>query len=424
MNNQNFIFYLLLGFLLFAGCNTDVSNYDNLDKYIDIGDFFSLLSAIEKENMQKEPYLYYSAIANSKFSKNDLANKQIDELLKKSKTTFSNSKLLSLHKIKLQNHVLLNEYEQAYKTGEYLLSNFSEELDSVEIFDIRNEQNIWKALKETPKLNTIIKNDFTLKFETDKLGLKNLTVSNDHFKENFIFDTGANFSTISKSTAIDMGLKIIDVTFEVGSISGNKVNSSLAIADTIIIGDAYLENVVFLVFEDKDLTIEQIDFKIRGIIGFPEIKSLGEIKLSKNSISVINDYDPCEDPNVYFEFLMPHIQVLHQDKKGIFQFDTGANTSHLFYNYYKLYSKDIDSTYKRELIKIQGAGGLQEVEGYKGLNIDVMIGSAKANLTNINLDLVNHREMKTSILGNLGQDYVQQFDEMTINFNCASVKFK
>lgn len=54
----------------------------------------------------------------------------------------------------------------------------------------------------------------------DKAGLKNIKVATENDSMDFIFDPGANISTISQSAAAKMGMKIVSANIKVGAITG------------------------------------------------------------------------------------------------------------------------------------------------------------------------------------------------------------
>ena len=119
-----------------------------------------------------------------------------------------------------------------------------------------------------------------LKLEKDMAGLDNITVSAGGDTLGFIFDTGANLSTICLSVAETMGMHIIPSEILVGSITGEKVPAQLAVCRQLKIGHIAVDHVVFLVLPDEQLTFPQIGYKIRGILGIPILEAFGEIQIT------------------------------------------------------------------------------------------------------------------------------------------------
>ena len=72
-----------------------------------------------------------------------------------------------------------------------------------------------------------------LKMEKDAAGLKNLKVRVGEETMNFIFDTGANISTVSASVAKRLGMKMIPADIDVDAITGISVKADLAVCKKI-----------------------------------------------------------------------------------------------------------------------------------------------------------------------------------------------
>jgi predicted aspartyl protease len=88
--------------------------------------------------------------------------------------------------------------------------------------------------------------------------LQNLTLTLDTLAIDFIFDTGANFSTVTETTAKRLNMRIMDTaTIEVGSITSHKVRSKIGVCPEFNLGNIKVENAVFLVFPDEALAIRK-----------------------------------------------------------------------------------------------------------------------------------------------------------------------
>jgi hypothetical protein len=70
----------------------------------------------------------------------------------------------------------------------------------------KNTLLIWEALQGQPKQNIRITQTLDVPIIRDKAGLQNLLVSSGNSAKNFIFDTGANLSTITATTAEEFGV--------------------------------------------------------------------------------------------------------------------------------------------------------------------------------------------------------------------------
>src|SRR5690606_8566870 len=113
--------------------------------------------------------------------------------------------------------------------------------------------------------------------------------------------------------------------FQVGALTGARITSDLAVADSLDIGGLTYKNVVFLVFNDEDLTIPQVDYHINGIIGFPVIEAMDEIHIGKdNQLFSPQKAEPYSYNNLALDGLMPVVAVRYRGDTLNFHLDTGA----------------------------------------------------------------------------------------------------
>ena len=82
-------------------------------------------------------------------------------------------------------------------------------------------------------------------------------------------------------------MKIIPVDIKVGTITGDKLLAKLAVCSKLTMGNIDLFNVVFLVLPDEALSFPQINYQINGILGFPLIESLKEIRITQDGHFIV-----------------------------------------------------------------------------------------------------------------------------------------
>ena len=278
-----------LVFVLLSACKSSKNSEENdrkkieyLNQLVANLDYFHLKEEFPKyrDRLSTPDNHYFQAIIESAFNNPNTSNKIIEKYLSENRDS-KDSNDIELLKTKLTNHIYLSEYAQALQVNEQLQTEYSNHLDSAEIEDLKNTNKIWKALINVPP-QTLVKNgDVTLPITKDMAGLSTIPVKFPAKTLNFVFDTGANFSVIQRSVAIELGLRIIPSDFEVEAATGIEVKSDIAIVNKMELGDIVISNVVFLVFDDDALTFPSIDYYIQGIIGFPVIRALEEIQIKK-----------------------------------------------------------------------------------------------------------------------------------------------
>jgi len=189
--------------------------------------------------------------------------------------------MLELLNVQTDNYIKLYKYKEAKKTIEKPLTNYEKYLSEKESKDLNNVLKIWTTFENEAAQKIKTNNQKPLKLKTDKAGLKNLETRIKEDTVSFIFDTGANISTVSLTTAKKFGMKIFPVSIEVGTITGKETMAQLALCPVMHIGKIEIKNAIFLVFNNESLFIKELDHQINGILGFPVIEALEEIKISK-----------------------------------------------------------------------------------------------------------------------------------------------
>jgi predicted aspartyl protease len=423
---------MLLAFVLLFGCTnpankvSDIQLVNRMENLIEVEDYF-MLKRVHADNLAKLSAmhsLYFSAIINNVFNQPEKSNQDIDQLLTDYSTSLSDTVLNNLYHKKLWNHINLYEYGEAAITSNHIQNNYLSLNDATEAENLINEITIWEALQDVPKQEIIKSGDAVIPIIRDKVGLQNIDVAFGDSVKNMIFDTGANFSFIKRSLALELGYQIIEADFYVTSSTGAKVTSDIAIVDELRIDEIIFKNVFFLVLDDEDLSFPQIDYYVNGAIGFPVMEAMDEIRLKENQIFVPQIPIEYKYDNFALNGLMPIIEVNYKGGNLKFHFDTGASHTSLFPQFYKDYKNEIENQYEKETFSSTGGGGTVEFEGYIVSEINLKVADSEATLDSLELHIENIGGKESNYHGNFGQDYITQFDEMIISFMYSSILFK
>ncbi|WP_410007096.1 retropepsin-like aspartic protease [Aequorivita nionensis] len=422
----------LLPLLLFLiGCNQDSKKVDTEKKFKALNllvtdlDYFTLQEEFKnnKENLQKRDSLYFEAILANAFNNPEKSNEAIEVFFKTPEAKITDSLAEKMLVTKLTNHIHLAEYREALKINEDLQQQYANFLDSTKMEDLKNTHKIWKILENTPPQEVTIAADVALPIVKDKIGLSTLSTKIGNTTTDFVFDTGANFSVIQRSVAENLGMAIIPAQFDVDAATGLKVKSDLAIAEKLQLGEITVTQVVFLVFDDKDLSFPTIDYEINGIIGFPVIRALQEIQLTKDTLYVPKIPNNYSLKNLAYDEYMPIISVKYKNDMLRFNFDTGAQTTSLYSKFYKKYQNEIEENYTKTDLSTGGAGGQVALTGYILKDVKLAVGKAEATLKSTRL-FPEKIGVTDNLHGNLGQDFIGQFNTMIISFKYASILFR
>ncbi|MGL4632376.1 MAG: pepsin/retropepsin-like aspartic protease family protein [Leadbetterella sp.] len=369
-----------------------------------------------KSQISSQDVLFIQAHLDNAFNKLESSNQSIKKLLK---APISDSVRAELYALKKDNAIKLYNYKDARSAIDSLLGRLRYVLTEDKTKDLENDFKIWSTLENIPKQRIKIQGETHLNMIRDKVGLNTLKISKGKDTLDFIFDTGANLSCVTESSAKLMQMKVFDPEIEVGSITGKKVKTKIGVCEYLKIGNIEVWNAIFLVFRDSDLAFPQISYQMNGILGFPVIEAMKEIQISKDGSLVIPKIQTQinQPSNMAIMELIPLICI---DEKH-FTFDTGADHTILYRPYYLTNKNYIDTTFKRTKIKFGGAGGAKDFEGFK-VDHTFTILDKKASLQDVSLVSETIDDDKY-VYGNIGQDVIKQFSKMTINFSSMFIKF-
>lgn len=430
---MRYLFAILLCFFSFFSTAQKKQPFNEEKFYVELGtfaekkNFFAVkeLLTANKSRIDKEVYFYYWSLVENAFSNFKASNEAIEEFLEGAGTLNNDSLIKEILLVKQLNLVNLFEYKDAYQTNQYIIENLKHVCKPDELEDLTNTAGIWKALQSSDKQQIIHNGDVRIQMTRDLAKLANIPVGISGKTKDFIFDTGANFSVIQRSVALEMGCEIIPVQFDVSAITGAKVKSDLAVVKELTIGEITCKNVVFLVFDDKDLTFDEANYSIKGIIGFPVIRSLDEIRITKNDELMIPKAAAVySKSNMMLNGFMPVVQVVQDSDTLQFSFDTGAVETSLNGAYYQKYEKKVKRKGKKRTLKSGGAGGMVEFEGYLLPKVTLSVASSKATLKQVQVRTDEVGKVDSDFDGNLGQDFIKQFNEMVISFKYSAIEFK
>lgn len=417
---QNYLTVLLLSifhlgaFAQSANQTSKSTAFEELYELIQDADFFSAQSlyAQKAEHLSVEELYWVEIMLDNAFNKTQTSHDKFTELRALNEHPLPDSLLYQLYQLEEDNALKRYLYRDAAEALKTVQRNYAHFLSEEELAETNNSLTLWSALEQVPAQLVIKRGTTRIKLQKDKVGLKNLKVSVGDKDELFIFDTGANLSTTTVSTAKKLGMRMIPVDIQVGSITGAKVPAQLAVCEQMQLGSIELHHVVFLVMADEDLAFPQIDYQINGILGFPVIEALGEIQITRTNNFIVPETEtaPIAGLNMAMNGLTPLVEI--DDKH--FSFDTGAHTSMLYSRYYEENKADIEAQYPLTDISFGGAGGAQQFKGYR---VDYSFRYSDKRITLKNIDLLRENLKGETVYGNLGQDLIRQFESMTINFN-------
>ena len=296
--------------------------------------------------------------------------------------------------------------------------------DSAGRDDAANVRGLWAAVAGTPAQTVETPGPVRLETTRDRAGLVNVPVAANGQTAGFVWDTGANLSTVTESTAREMGFRVLDATVNVGSSTGTQTRARVAVAPELRIGEATVRNAVFLVFPDSALAFPQIDYQIRGIIGFPVIAGFGATTVMRSGGLVLGDTAGANagEQNLCMRGLMPIIAAEHEGQRLHFNFDTGAQTTSLYPPFHALRRAAVE---RRPATTVQtgGAGGMRTVRAFSYSPLVLAIGGREITVPTVSVFAEKTTDDSERVFGNIGQDVIRQFESMTLDFRRMQIRF-
>ncbi len=392
--------------------------FDDCFKLYQSKQYFKLNTILPNAYIEDAERMMLNALIQNKFN----YIKNSTELTKTALEFTQNETVLrELRLVQADNFYKAGAYGKAAEMYRKLLQYHEEKFEPKEIREIKNGILLWESARDVPPQTVEKKGDITLEWIPDKANLK--TFISDAGTP-FVFDTGANLSVVCESTAAKLNMEIIPAGVEIGAITGGKVRADLAVAKELKFKELTFKNVLFLVFKDEDLYFPSVDYQIHAILGYPAIEGMQDFFIEKTGLFVPEKLEGIQfpPPNLAMDELLPLINVEFENTALPFSFDTGAAKTILFKLFYENYKDKIHLDEAE--IKLGGAGGSQTYTGSKIGILPLTIGGQTANLKGIEVLQENTMDKDKYVYGNLGQDYIQQFDSLLISFSNMYVSFQ
>ena len=425
MRKQKYTILFTAAFLLIASNALFAESPSELAELFEKRRYFELREALAHVRSRGErSLLFYRAVVENKFNRPDRSIQLVERFLESPGKGAKRRMLVEAHTLLADNYVKIYSYSKAAGVYDLILTKFAADLSAQEKAGYENVGGLWKALASVPPQTTEFRGDSLIQAKQERVGLY-VPLEINGQSESFIFDTGANVSTIIESHAKKLGLEIYESDVEVGSISGNKVRSRLGVAKQLKFGNITLRNVVFLVFPDESLYIKPLNFQIHGILGFPAIEALGQVTWTRDKRIIIPSASGRSNlNNLAFDGLTPLIRGSYGGRSMTFAFDTGANTSTLYPVFFKTFEKEIIADGGPVMEKVTGAGGRREIKAYRLPDSQFEFAGRKAAFKRLQVLTEETSGASRYFYGNIGRDLIGQFNRMTINFDKMSIAFE
>lgn len=389
-------------------------------------DFLTLAAELDKTNTGKnEKNLYWAFVYNA-YNKPQESLQLLTQLEEAKAFKKGDSLDFYLQLTTLDNHVKLFEYKKAADRAKNLLATYTSFYDREEIEDEKQAALLWQYLSKEPAQTVLRNGDTRLPFKE-----WHLPVGNGKGTYDFIFDTGAGFSTITKSMAQKMNLRMVkDAFVEIGSgITGIGTKVQLGIAPQLLIGNIVVKNAAFFVFPDEALSFPLGNgdtLVLNGILGFPVIKEFGEFTIANNEIFIpaVTSTDAMVERNMIIDLLKPILYMRFNGRYWPFTFDSGADHTMFNDKFYLANKKVVDKTGTAKEVSIGGTGGVVKQPVIEVPELTFYVQKKPAVFKKAEISTAPIPTNGKVYYGNVGQDLMGQFKKMTVNFQQSYISFE
>jgi hypothetical protein len=191
------------------------------------------------------------------------------------------------------------------------------------------------------------------------------------------------------------------------------------------VGGATLTNVVLLVLDDENLRFGSGPdaYQINAILGYPVLAALGAVTFTRDEFLAGQAAESHgQGIRMYMRGLTPAIECEVEGRPLLFTFDTGASSSDLSVRYYELFRAQADS-WKRHIIESAGAGGSSKQDVYIQPRLVMKVGTNTVTLPDVSITPSRLNTALDILFGNLGQDFVDSFESVGLNFSTRTFSF-
>lgn len=368
---------------------------------------------------------FYRAAAAVAFNRPDEAVGELRRFLDSPQAAAGAARRQTAYELLGDAYVRTYRYAEAAEVYARLADDAS--VDSAGRENAGNVQGLWSALAGTPAQTVEAPGPVRVATTRDRANLVNVEVTSGGQTVSFVYDTGANLSTVTESTARQMGFRVLDDSVRVGSSTGSASYARVGVAPELRIGGAAVRNVAFLVFPDSALAFPQINYQIRGIVGFPVIAGFGATTLTRGGELVLGDtaaMDADEEQNLCLRGLMPLAAAEHNGERLHFGFDTGAQTTSLYPPFLAARRALVEAGGAPTAVQTGGAGGMRQVQAYTLAPLVLRIGGREATVPQVRVFAERTGDDSERLYGNIGQDVIRQFEAMTLDFRRMQLRFR
>jgi predicted aspartyl protease len=418
---RRLIFIFVVGVLpsVVFCASQETTSRERLDELIESKSYLDFERELPLASVSRNDRLYFDGILADHLNRPSQAISLLERVLPELVRVNQRRAAIALNAL-AEDEFMVGRYSEATARYAELLQHFDSFLDASERQTVQDNHDTMALLGNAPAQAISGERSFTVRTRQDQLGDMDVPLKVGARTEWWIFDTGANISTIATSTAKRLGLAVSKGHAQTkAGATGAEVSLSTALIPEVTFGRAVIRNMVVLVIDDKELGIDlgpRGSYQITGILGYPVLAAMQSFTVNGNEMQIgSSPVPPARTARLYVDELTLLIAGRVSAKNLIFQFDTGNAGADLTARFLKQFPERFASL-KSEQARFGGAGGSSATAVYRLPELQLDFGSVSVRLPNLSLFNGNRGELLDKLYGNLGQGLLQRFENYTVDF--------
>jgi predicted aspartyl protease len=357
---------------------------------------------------------YFTGILSSRSAQTEDGLRLLNGALPALRTTQPERAAIALKTI-AEGYLRSYRYRDAAQTYDDLEQHFDQSLRR----DVSSDAALARLLREVPTQTVDWAGPVRLPTSKNPIGSFGSAITIGGVTEQWLLDTGANQSVVSRSYAKRLGLVPLSGVASVGSgITGRMSSLQAAVIPQLPVGGATVRNVVVLILDDANLRVGPGPeaYQLHAILGYPVLKGLGQITFTQGGEFLAGQARAgATSVPLFMRGLTPSIECDVDGQRLPFTLDTGASSSDFSVRYYERFAQSAAS-WTRRTIESGGAGGTVTHDVFTQPAVNLKVGAASVVLRDVNIVPTRTNAGLDLLFGNLGQDFVGGFKSFTLDF--------
>ena len=400
--------------------SSDAAPLHELKQLYDARDFFTMSERLQTLDDTSSPGLrFYTAVVQNAFNQPGASNDTLRDLL--ATADLDPTLRRDALNVRRRNDVRLGDYRAVVADAKQILAMPGHPVPD-DTQDIRNELTLFDALDDVPPQRAVMRDDTTIALQPDKAGGRCVPVTIGDATRCYILDSGANFSVLMRSEAEALGLTIVKAGFQVGTSTDVKVTADLTVAPHLTIGSIEYDHVVFLVFPDRLLSFPG-GVRIPGILGFPVLEAMGEVRyVGDHGLEIPKTPPPRPPHSLALDQLHLLTPIAYGGRTLACRVDTGADRTVFYEPFFRAFGAMVRKLGTPHTTRTGGVGGIREIPGFRLPSLRITLAGRPVVLDPLDVYTQSITEPRdNTAYCNLGRNTLAKFDFYAFNFRSMSL---